>query len=164
MSDLAELQNLLNKAAKQIPEKALQIIGVEGIKFIEKNFRDGAFTDTSTRKWEERKTEDNQGQDITRYRTNRVGRAGRLNRYGSKIQDRALLVGYGTGGDKLKNSFRYRINRGSRAVQFYTYKKYAQRHNEGLDGMPRRQFMGKSAYYNQQIFKKLKKETDKLLR
>ncbi|MCJ1809896.1 phage morphogenesis protein [Flavobacterium covae] len=158
------MQNLLNQAAKEIPDKALRIIGVEGLNFIQKNFRDEGFTDVGTDKWEERKTEDRYGRDITRYRSNRRGKAGSLNRYGSKNKDRAILVGHATGGDKLKSSFRYRVSLGSKTVNFYTYKGYAQRHNEGLDGMPKRQFMGKSEYLNKQIAKKIQKELDKILR
>ena len=47
---------------------------------------------------------------------------------------------------------------------FYTYKKYAQRHNEGLKGMPKRQFMGKSKTLEDNIKKKLTKELDKVLK
>ena len=162
--DLNDLQKLLLKAAQEIPEKGLRIIGNEGKLFIQKNFQDEGFTDTSTDKWEERKTEDDQGRDITRYRTNRMGRAGNLNRYGSKNVDRALLTGYATGGDKLRNSFKFRISLGSKEVRFYTAKKYASRHNEGLDGMPKRQFMGKSAFLDGKIKDKLTKELDKILR
>lgn len=162
MPNLKELQKLLNRAAKELPEKTLRIIGVEGKNFIAKNFKDEGFNDVGLEKWEKRKTEDKRGRDITRYRTNR--KAGNLNRYGSKIKDRAILVGYNTGGDKLKNSFKYRISLGSKQVVFYTYKAYAQRHNEGLEGMPKRQYMGKSVYYNNQIIKKLKKELDQILK
>lgn len=162
--DLNDLQKLLLKVAQEIPEKGLRIIGNEGKLFIQKNFQDEGFTDATTDKWEERKTEDSQGRDITRYRTNRVGRAGNLNRYGSKNKDRALLTGHATGGDKLRNSFKSRINSSSKEVRFYTAKKYASRHNEGLDGMPKRQFMGKSAYLDGKISDKLTKELDKTLR
>lgn len=164
MSDLSELQKLLDRAAQEIPDKVLKIIGVEGKNFIQKNFRDEGFTDSSTEKWQERKTEDRQGRDITRYRTNRRGKAGNLNKYGSSIKDRAILTGFATGGNKLRNSFRYRVSIGSSQVTFYTYKEYAERHNEGLDGMPKRRFMGKSAYLNTQISKKINKELDKILR
>ncbi len=164
MSDLSELQKLLDRAAQEIPDKVLRIIGVEGKNFIQKNFRDEGFTDTSTEKWQERKTEDRQGRDITRYRTSRRGKAGNLNKYGSSIKDRAILTGFATGGNKLRNSFRYRVSIGSSQVTFYTYKEYAERHNEGLDGMPKRRFMGKSAYLNTQISKKINKELDKILR
>lgn len=161
---LKDLQRLLWRASKEIPDKALRIIGVEGTKFIQKNFRDQGFTDTTTKKWDKRKTVDGFGMDITRYRTNRVGREGSLNRYGSKNADRAVLVGFATGGDKLKNSYKYNISKGSNTVVFRTYKPYAARHNEGLDGMPKRQFIGKSAYLNRQIFDKIKRELDKTLR
>lgn len=164
MSDLSELQKLLDRAAQEIPDKVLRIIGVEGKNFIQKNFRDEGFTDTSTEKWQERKTEDRQGRDITRYRTSRRGKAGNLNKYGSSIKDRAILTGFATGDNKLRNSFRYRVSIGSSQVTFYTYKEYAERHNEGLDGMPKRRFMGKSAYLNTQISKKINKELDKILR
>lgn len=164
MSDLSELQKLLDLAAQEIPDKVLRIIGVEGKNFIQKNFRDEGFTDTSTEKWQERKTEDRQGRDITRYRTSRRGKAGNLNKYGSSIKDRAILTGFATGGNKLRNSFRYRVSIGSSQVTFYTYKEYAERHNEGLDGMPKRRFMGKSTYLNTQISKKINKELDKILR
>lgn len=161
---LRDLQKLLMKAAEEIPDKALRIIGVEGIKFIAKNFRDQGFTDTTIKKWDKRKTQDSNQRDITRYRTDRVGRSGSLNRYGSKNADRAVLVGFATGGDKLKNSFKYHVSKGSNTVILRTYKPYAARHNQGLDGMPKRQFMGKSVYLNQQIADKIKRELDQILR
>lgn len=164
MSDLADLQKLLDRAAIEIPDKVLRVIGVEGKNFIQKNFRDEGFTDTGTDKWAQRKTEDNRGRDITRYRTSRRGNAGNLNRYGSNNKDRAVLTGFASGGNKLRNSFKYRVSIGSSQVTFYTYKDYAQRHNEGLGGMPRRQFMGKSNYLNAQISRKINTELDKILR
>jgi hypothetical protein len=164
MSDLSELQKLLDRAAQDIPKKALAAIGTEGKNFILKNFKDEGFTDTSTEKWQERKTEDRQGRDITRYRTSRRGKAGNLNKYGSHTKDRAILTGFATGGNKLRNSFKYRISLSSNTVTFYTYKEYAERHNEGLEGMPKRQFMGKSAYLENQIYKKVKNILDNTLR
>lgn len=160
--DLTELQKLLDRAMSEIPKQTIKIIGVEGLNFIKKNFRDEGFTDTGFTKWDKRKTEDKNGRDITRYRSNRSGRQGQLNRYGSKNQDRALLTGFATGGDKLRNSFKKSSS--INEVRFYTYKVYADRHNEGLDGMPKRQFMGKSAYLENKIKEKLSKELDKLLR
>ena len=161
---LSDLQKLLIRASKEIPEKALRIMGVEGKKFIAKNFRDQGFTDTSTKKWQDRKTVDKYGVDNTTYRTNRVGRQGSLNRFGSRHEGRAILVGYNTGGDKLKNSFKYHVSQSSNRVVFRTYKPYAARHNEGLDGMPKRQFIGKSEFLNRQIFDKIKRELDQTLR
>lgn len=162
--NLNDLQKLLDRAAKDIPDKALRVIGVEGKKFIGKNFRDEGFTDTSLQKWQKRKTIDNRGRDITRYRTNRRGNAGSLNQYGQQNKGRAVLVGFDTGGNKIKNSFSYRISLGSKQVSFYTAKPYAERHNEGKGGMPKRQFIGQSNYLNEQIAKKISTELDKIFR
>ena len=43
-------------------------------------------------------------------------------------------------------------------VTFYTHKEYALRHNEGLKGMPKRQFIGDS----KTLFNNVKKEIDRL--
>lgn len=164
MSDLKELQKLLNKTAKEIPSITLKVISVEGLRFIKKNFREQGYNPGSgVQKWKKRTTINKRGRDITRYRTNRIGRIGMLNKYGRSIKDRAILVGEKTGGDKLINSFRAR-KIGNKAVAFRTHKAYAQRHNQGLKGMPQRQFMGKSKYLDKQIHKKLKQEYDKRLK
>lgn len=141
------------EAARKLPGQVLQVMEVEGLRFIEKNFRDQGFTDSSLSKWKPRKTTDRKGRDITRYRTNRKGNAGDFTKFGRENLNRAILVGHNTGGDKLKLSIRAR--RGKLSVKFYTYKKYAQRHNEGLKGMPKRQFMGKSKYLNGKISDKI---------
>ena len=88
---------------------------------------------------------------------------GSPNKYARSITGRALLTGHDTGGDKLRNSFRA-IIKNNNAVSFRSYKAYARRHNEGLDGMPKRRFIGKSRYLTNQIFKKVKKEYDKRLK
>lgn len=159
MAGLDDLQKLLDKAMRTIPDKLPIIVEVEGLNFIKSNFRTQGFNDGTKKAWKKRQTE-RDGRDLTRYKTNRVGTAGSLNRFGQKNQGRAILVGHDTGGDKLSNSFRARRNR--QRVVFYTYKSYAQRHNEGLDGMPQRQFMGKSATLENNIKKKLTKELDKV--
>ncbi|MDV6170221.1 phage morphogenesis protein [Flavobacterium sp. DG1-102-2] len=162
MSDLRELQRMLDRAARELPNTVTTIIEVEGLNFIQKNFEDQGYNDTGLEEWEERKTADDRGRDITRYRTNRVGRQGNLNRYGSRNKDRAILTGHETGGNKLRNSIRARKTKN--AVRFFTSKEYAQRHNEGLDGMPQRQFMGKSKYFEDQIKAKLKRTLDRTFR
>ena len=160
MATLYDLQKLLNTAANEIPEDTLIVMEAEGLKFIEDNFEKQGFdTGSGTDKWKQRKTTDKRGRDNTRYRTNRVGKAGSLNKYGRRIKGRAILVGHNTGGDKLKNSFDAR--RDAHSVTFYTYMPYAQRHNEGLKGMPERRFMGKSKELDDRIFKKLKTILDK---
>jgi hypothetical protein len=164
VADLKDLQKLLLKTAAQMPDVATKVVRVEGMKFIKHNFRNEGFdTGSGIKKWKKRATLDKRGRNITRYRTNRVGKAGSPNKYGRKITGRAILVGHDTGGNKLTNSFRS-AKRGKYTVVFRTYKNYAQRHNEGLDGMPQRQFIGKSKYLDRNILNKLKREHDKRLK
>lgn len=164
MADVKALQKLLTKAMRVMPDKLPRIVAVEGLRFIAGNFKKQGFQtgSNSVNKWKKRRTRDRKNRDITRYRTNRVGTKGSLNRFGSKNKDRAILVGHNTGGDKLKNSFK--ANRSRKAVKFITYKEYAQKHNEGLDDMKQRQFMGPSKKLNKAIEKKLKKELDKIFK
>lgn len=163
MATLYDLQTLLNTVAKNFPKEALVVIEVEGLRFISDNFEKQGFdTGTGTHKWEPRKTTDKHGRDITRYRTNRKGKAGTLNAYGRKNKGRAILIGHNTGGDKLRNSFS--TSKTNDSVTFRTYKPYAQRHNEGLKNMPKRQFMGKSKELDNRIAKKIKSILDKNLK
>ena len=159
---LRDLQRLLDMAAEKIPDQAMRIIEVEGKNFIKKNFQDQGFNDSGLEKWKERKTTDSKGRDKMRYRTNRRGSQGELTRFGQKEVGRAILTGHDTGGDKLRNSFRTRRER--LKVIFYTYKEYAEYHNQGTEDLPKRQFMGKSAYLERQIFNKLKRTLDNLMR
>ncbi len=164
MADLKDLKKLLLKAAAQMPDISIKVVKVEGIKFIKHNFRKQGFDNgTGVEKWKDRKKVDKRGRDITRYRTSRTGKAGAFNKYGRSIQNRSILVGHKTAGNKLTNSFRA-VRKGKYTVSFRTYKNYAQRHNEGLDGMPQRKFIGRSKYLDKQIFKKLKREHDKRLK
>lgn len=163
MSNIKELQSLFKQALKEIPDKLPRIVEAEGLRFIKGNFKkQGYQTGNSVQKWKKRKTRDAKNRDITRYRTDRVGTKGSLNRFGSKNAGRAILVGHGTDGDKLGNSFK--TNRSTKKVEFITYKEYAERHNEGTDGMPKRQFMGHSKTLTDAIEKKLTSELDKIFR
>ena len=160
--NLRELQIMLNNAAEQIPNQAMSIIEVEGINFIKKNFQDQGFNDGSLQKWQERKTTDSKGRDKTRYRTNRRGRQGELTKFGQREIGRAILTGHQTGGDKLRNSFRAR--REHLKVVFFTYKRYAQVHNEGTAKIPARPFMKSSHYLERRIKDKLQRTLDNLFR
>lgn len=157
MADLKDLERKLKSLSEQVPQIAKDVIETEGLNFIKKNFRDEGFNSSSgLQKWKPRKTTDKRGRNITRYRTNRVGTAGSLNRYGRKNQGRAILTGYDTAGDKLRNSFRAKQRKYD--VVFYTYKEYAKYHNEGIGKQPKRQFMGASSYLNNRIKQKLDKQ------
>lgn len=160
--NLDDLKNVLLAASVRMPDQALRIIEVEGLNFINKSFRDQGFTDSSLKKWKERKTTDTNGRDKMRYRTNRRGSVGELTRFGQKEVGRAILTGHDTGGDKLRNSFRAR--RQKLAVSFYTYKDYASYHNDGDGKIPQRQIIGKSAYLNGKIRDKIKRTLDQLFR
>lgn len=163
MATLKELQELLDKAVQEIPEQAMKIVEVEGLNFIKKNFQEEGFNDNGLEKWKPRKTTDRQGRDLTRHkRTTRRGTEGSLTKFGQREQGRAILTGHNTGGDKLRNSFKAR--RDKLKVIFYTYKDYAEYHNEGTDKLPKRQFIGKSAYLEQKIYKKLSKTLDKIFK
>ena len=158
--NLQDLHLLLSRAADEIPIQALQIIQVEGLNFIRKNFQDQGFNDSSLDKWKERKTTDSKGRDKTRYRTNRRGSVGELTKFGQREIGRAILTGHETGGDKLRNSFRAR--REHLKVVFFTYKNYAKVHNEGTEHIPARPFMKKSTYLEQRIHDKIKRTLDNL--
>ncbi len=155
---MEDLQEKLNSLAHFIDKDATTILKVEGLKFIQKNFEDEGFNDGTLKKWKERKTTDKRGRDITRYRTSRRGKQGTLNRYGRKIKDRPILTGHNSGGNKLRHSFKARTEQ--HKVVFYTHKNYAKRHNEGLDGMPKRQFIGQSKTLDNNI----KKELDRVIK
>jgi hypothetical protein len=163
VADLKDLQKMLLKTSVEMPDVSIKVIRTEGLKFIKHNFRKQGFdTGSGVIKWKKRATLDKNGRNITRYRTSRVGKRGAPNKYGRTVTGRAILVGRNTGGNKLTNSFRS-ARRGKFTVAFRTYKEYAQRHNEGLDGMPERKFIGPSRYLDKKIFEKLKREHDKRL-
>ena len=64
-----------------LEDDLLDIIEVEGLEHFEESFDNEGFADERLEKWEPRKTTNAKGRDITRYRTNRIGRAGELNQY-----------------------------------------------------------------------------------
>lgn len=159
---LRDIERQTNELAEFLETDLLDIIEVEGLNHFEESFDNEGFTDEALEKWEPRKTTDTRGRDITRYRTNRVGKAGELNRYGRKNQGRKIMTGHDSGGNKLRNSIRAdKVNDG---VEFHTDKEYAERHNEGLDGMPKRQFMGPSKQLDGKIVNKIDDQLDKIFK
>lgn len=156
----------LKRQARELSEflenDALEIIAVEGINHIEETYENEGFTDEHLEKWQPRKTTDKKGKDKTRYRTNRKGKRGDLTRFGRKNKDRKTLTGTGSGGDKLRHS--WRAEKGSGSVTFTNDKEYAQRHNEGTDGMPQRKQVGQSAILDKKIKKKIDTTINKILK
>ena len=151
-----KIQQHASELATFLKNDAIDIIEVEGLNHIEEAFDNEGFTDGSLRKWRKRKA---RGQT---YKTNRRGRAGQLTAAGRADAGRAILTGHGSGGNKLRNSFR--AERSSEGVRFATDKEYAQRHNEGLKGMPKRQFMGKSKELSRKVMLKINKQINLILK
>lgn len=164
MKDQDDFIHDIERQARELEEfmenDILDIIEVEGLNHFEESFDNEGFTDETLEKWEPRKTTDTRGRDITRYRTDRVGKAGELNRYGRKNQGRAILTGHDTGGNKLRNSLRGDKIAGG--VEFATDKDYAEVHNEGSDIMPKRQFIGESKVLTNKILNKADKRLDQI--
>tara|TARA_R110000823_G_scaffold309594_2_gene433953 strand:- start:1708 stop:2205 length:498 start_codon:yes stop_codon:yes gene_type:complete len=124
------------------------------------SFENEGFTDNGLKKWEPRKTTDTRGRDITRYRTNRVGKAGELNRYGKQNQGRAILVGQQ--GGHLKRSLNLTKSEGKVTASFDV--PYAEVHNEGSDTTPKRQFIGPTPELEQDIYRRIEPGLDKIFK
>ncbi|MBB4117874.1 hypothetical protein GGR32_000146 [Mesonia hippocampi] len=144
-----------------IKDDLLDIIEVEGLEHFEESFDNEGFTDEHLEKWKARKVEDKRGRDITRYRTNRVGRAGELNQYGRQNEGRAILTGHDSG-DKLRHSLKSR--KISKGVEFSSDKEYAEVHNEGDDNHEQRQFIGHSKVLDAKIFRQVDKRLDNIFK
>lgn len=162
--DFRQFDEDIKRQARELKEfmdnDVLDIIKVEGLNHFEESFDNEGFTDSSLKKWDARKTTDKRGRDITRYRTNKVGKKGALNNYGRKNEGRAILTGHATGGNKLRNSLK--AQKISDGVEFSTDKDYAQVHNEGEGNMPKRQFMGESKQLDKKIINKIDKSLDNI--
>lgn len=158
---MVTLSDAINKHAKALARFMSrdfpEIVAQEGLNHFNSSFKNQGFTDTSKKGWQQRKTTDTRGRDITRYR-----KRGGLNQYGRRTKGRAILTGHNTAGNKLKNSLRADSN--PNRVKFYTYKKYAKYHNEGAKSLPKRQFMGESKALDNKINRKTERELDKIFK
>ena len=150
-----DIKRQAKELAEFLAKEALDIIEVENINHIEQAFDDEGFTNSSLQKWRKRST---RGQ---RYKTDRRGKKGQLTAAGRADKGRAVLTGQATGGNKLRNSFR--AERQPDGVRFKTDKDYAERHNEGQAGMPKRTFVGKSKTLSKKVMTKIEKGIDKIL-
>jgi len=152
------------RQAKELQEfmdnDLLDIIEVEGLNHIDEAFENEGFTDSSLVKWKKRKTKDKRGRDITKYRTNKVGKKGSLNSYGRKNEGRAVLHGHNTGGNKLRHS--WKANKIKDGVEFSNDKPYAETHNEGNDTTPARPMIKPSKQLDKKIIKKVDRTLDKI--
>lgn len=122
----------IEKKARTTLENAMVEIGNAAKSFFVENFRKQGFDDKNVERWQPRKKADK--------------RAGR-----------AILV---KTGDLRRSIIRNPANRASLSVKISTDLVYAARHNNGLKGMPKRQFMGDSYNLNERIKKIIVKRLD----
>jgi len=122
----------IEKKARTTLENAMVEIGNAAKSFFVENFRKQGFDDKNVERWQPRKKADK--------------RAGR-----------AILV---KTGDLRRSIIRNPANRAALSVKISTDLVYAARHNNGLKGMPKRQFMGDSYNLNERIKKIIVKRLD----
>ena len=116
------------------------IIRVEAVRHFKQSFRDEGFTDDALEKWP----------DITDRRKDQ------------KRKKNGNLPPVLTDTGDLGNSITGQET--SDGVTIGSDKSYAQRHNEGLNGMPKRQFMGPSKALDRKIMAKLDKGIGRIFR
>jgi phage gpG-like protein len=122
----------IEKKARTTLENAMVEIGNSAKSFFVENFRKQGFDDKNVERWQPRKKADK--------------RAGR-----------AILV---KTGDLRRSIIRNPANRAALSIKISTDLVYAARHNNGLKGMPKRQFMGDSYNLNERIKKIIVKRLD----
>jgi phage gpG-like protein len=122
----------IEKKARTTLENAMVEIGNSAKSFFVENFRKQGFDDKNVERWQPRKKADK--------------RAGR-----------AILV---KTGDLRRSIIRNPANRAALSIKISTDLVYAARHNNGLKGMPKRQFIGDSYNLNERIKKIIVKRLD----
>lgn len=161
--NLDDLKNVLLAASVKMPDQALSIIEGEGLRFINKNFRDQGFNDNGLKKWDERKRNDHrEGRAILvdkgflrnsfsarRERLSVIFKSNavyaQIHNEGGKITGTQSIRSF----DRLRNGRTERVKAHSRTVN---------------TEIPQRQFMGKSAYLDGKIRDKIKRTLDQLFR
>ena len=92
-NNFTELRRKLEALARLVANDVPIVLKTEGLKFIQKNFQDEGFNDEGLQKWQPRKTTDTRGRDLTRYRSDRVGKKGTLTPLASVTRDELSLQG-----------------------------------------------------------------------
>jgi phage gpG-like protein len=124
------------KKARKAMEAAIVDVGNTAKVFFVDSFRKQGWDDKNVQKWKPRKVADK--------------RAGR-----------AILV---KTGDLRRSIIRNPANRAALTVKISTDLAYAARHNDGLKGMPKRQFMGDSYNLNEKVKAVIVKRLDKIFK
>jgi hypothetical protein len=115
------------------------VLANEGVNFFVGNFDKEGFVDGSLEKW---KTPERKIPGTSAYKYPKKKDLGR--------RTRKTLVKTGKLKRQVNNSI---VEKSIRRIVWKVVSPYAKRHNEGLDGMPKRQFMGESKTLNA-IFKR----------
>ncbi len=134
-----EFQQFAARARRLLQEPAPAIVGIEATKHFKASFQNEGFTDQSLEKWP----------DISEKRKRQ-----KTKRNGSRAK---ILTDTGD----LSNSLTW-THEGDNVIVSSDLP-YAQRHNEGLSNMPKRQFMGPSQQLDNKIINKLERELKRLL-
>lgn len=121
---------------KNIFAKMPDVVGSIAVDVTMDSFTTEQFQDAGSQKWAPRKNDKEAGKP--------------------RDKRRALLVDSGD----LRRSIDYESRPGE--VALGTDVKYAQRHNEGLKGMPQRQFMGESSVMDKRVEDWMDKEVEKV--
>jgi len=122
--------------ARRAMEAAVVDIGNTAKTFFVASFRKQGWDDKAVEPWKPRKKQDK--------------RAGR-----------AILV---QTGDLRRSIIRDPANRAALSIKIHSDLDYAARHNDGLKGMPKRQFMGDSYNLNEQVKKVIVKRLDNVFK
>lgn len=128
-SSLHEIKVALKKNILAIKKE----IAIEALNHTKEKFKEGN-GQWEGEKWKEPKRKEGPFKRQKRYK----GKLGYKTGFTPRDAKRATLIGKGR--KKLGNSFRKQIK--GNTVRIYSKVVYAKRHNEGLDGMPKRQFIG----------------------
>jgi phage gpG-like protein len=124
-NEAKKIEDFIKRAEKEINNFS-DIAGVEAVNFYTRNFTKQGFDDNGVEHWKGRKRER------------------------KRDSGRAILVKSGA----LRRSLLKR-KAGKLSVFIISPLAYANRHNEGLKGMPKRQFVGNSRKLNKKILFKL---------
>ena len=140
----------IEKKARTILENSMVEIGNAAKSFFVENFRKQGFDDKSVERWKPRKVEQHR-------HANTAADVRRFERQGT----RAILV---KTGDLRRSIIRNPANRAALSVKISTDLVYAARHNNGLKGMPKRQFMGDSYNLNEKVKAVIVKRLDNIFK
>lgn len=138
-NDPADFTFRVSKVRQFLQRDAKRIARIEGVRHFKQSFRDEGFTDDVLERW----------LDITPKRKDQKRRGN-----GSLPP---ILTDTGDLGNSITGS------ETGTGVVFSSDVVYAQRHNEGTNGMPRRQFMGPSAQLERTIMRKWDKGIGRIL-